>query len=160
MIQKKSLKEAIKNPEIISVVGGLIGEGTYNKSGLMPVNIAHVKLSKSDGRYGKVVFDIRDTGFTWNVFLSITRTAPYNSIYHLFLANWFTTKIAIKQISSTGASLPPLKYRIINTNLELYFVESGFFKAEFILLDGYQVLSSDTISMLDLPSDLTDLTLS
>lgn len=34
MIQKKSLKEAIQNPEIISVVGGLIGLATSNKNGL------------------------------------------------------------------------------------------------------------------------------
>ena len=35
MIQKKSLKDAIQNPEIISVVGGLIGDATKDKSGLM-----------------------------------------------------------------------------------------------------------------------------
>lgn len=34
MIQKKSLKEAIQNPEIISVVGGLIGLAASNKNGL------------------------------------------------------------------------------------------------------------------------------
>ena len=36
MIQKKSLKDAIQNPEIISVVGGLIGVATDDKDGLMP----------------------------------------------------------------------------------------------------------------------------
>lgn len=36
MIQKKSLKDAIQNPEIISVVGGLIGTVTADKNGLMP----------------------------------------------------------------------------------------------------------------------------
>ena len=34
MIQKKSLKEAIQNPEIISVVGGLIGLASPTKDGL------------------------------------------------------------------------------------------------------------------------------
>ena len=34
MIQKKSLKDAIQNPEIISVVGGLIGMATAEKNGL------------------------------------------------------------------------------------------------------------------------------
>lgn len=36
MIQKKSLKDAIQNPEIISVVGGLIGVATTEKNGLYP----------------------------------------------------------------------------------------------------------------------------
>ena len=36
MIQKKSLKDAIQNPEIISVVGGLIGTVNSSKDGLMP----------------------------------------------------------------------------------------------------------------------------
>ena len=36
MIQKKTLKEAIQNPEIISVVGGLIGNVSTEKSGLYP----------------------------------------------------------------------------------------------------------------------------
>lgn len=36
MIQKKSLKDAIQNPEIISVVGGLIGVVNSLKNGLMP----------------------------------------------------------------------------------------------------------------------------
>ena len=35
MIQKKSLKEAIQNPEIISVVGGLLPIATDNAKGLM-----------------------------------------------------------------------------------------------------------------------------
>ena len=35
MIQKKSLKDAIQNPEIISVVGGLIGIANKDKGGLM-----------------------------------------------------------------------------------------------------------------------------
>ena len=34
MIQKKSLKDAIQNPEIISVVGGLIGTANTNQNGL------------------------------------------------------------------------------------------------------------------------------
>ena len=34
MIQKKTLKDAIQNPEIISVVGGLIGVATSTKNGL------------------------------------------------------------------------------------------------------------------------------
>lgn len=38
MIQKKSLKDAIQNPEIISVVGELIGTVTSEKNGLMPSN--------------------------------------------------------------------------------------------------------------------------
>ena len=36
MIQKKSLKDAIQNPEIISVVGGLLPEATSKNKGLMP----------------------------------------------------------------------------------------------------------------------------
>jgi hypothetical protein len=36
MIQKKSLKDAIQNPEIISVVGELIGTVDRYKNGLMP----------------------------------------------------------------------------------------------------------------------------
>lgn len=35
MIQKKSLKDAIQNPEIISVVGELIGIAASNKNGLV-----------------------------------------------------------------------------------------------------------------------------
>ena len=35
MIQKKTLKEAIKNPEIISVVGELIGIATSTQNGLV-----------------------------------------------------------------------------------------------------------------------------
>lgn len=35
MIQKKSLKDAIQNPEIISVVGGLIGVATSTQNGLV-----------------------------------------------------------------------------------------------------------------------------
>lgn len=39
MIQKKSLKDAIQNPEIISVVGGLIGNATLTKGGLATSNM-------------------------------------------------------------------------------------------------------------------------
>ena len=35
MIQKKSLKDAIQNPEIISVVGGLLPKSDLEKDGLM-----------------------------------------------------------------------------------------------------------------------------
>lgn len=35
MIQKKSLKDAIQNPEIISVIRGLIGTANNDKNGLM-----------------------------------------------------------------------------------------------------------------------------
>ena len=35
MIQKKSLKDAIQNPEIISVVGELIGTANANQDGLL-----------------------------------------------------------------------------------------------------------------------------
>ena len=35
MIQKKSLKDAIQNPEIISVVGGLLPTVTSKNNGLM-----------------------------------------------------------------------------------------------------------------------------
>ena len=39
MIQKKSLKDAIQNPEIISVVGGLLPEATSKNKGLMTSSI-------------------------------------------------------------------------------------------------------------------------
>lgn len=44
MIQKKSLKDAIQNPEIISVVGGLLGNATTDKDGLMKRNYVVRKL--------------------------------------------------------------------------------------------------------------------
>lgn len=39
MIQKKSLKEAIQNPEIISVVGGLLPTVTEKKNGLATISM-------------------------------------------------------------------------------------------------------------------------
>ncbi|WP_418946799.1 hypothetical protein [Phocaeicola plebeius] len=47
MIQKKTLKEAIKNPEIISVVGGLLPVVTNEKNGLCPSSYPFYLLSES-----------------------------------------------------------------------------------------------------------------
>lgn len=47
MIQKKSLKEAIQNPEIISVVGGLLRNSLFPQSG----KITDANNAKSNGIY-------------------------------------------------------------------------------------------------------------
>lgn len=45
MIQKKSLKDAIQNPEIISVVGELIGVVSIKNSGLYPARLSGLYTS-------------------------------------------------------------------------------------------------------------------
>ena len=45
MIQKKSLKDAIQNPEIISVVGELLPVATNTQKGLMSQNMATIRIT-------------------------------------------------------------------------------------------------------------------
>ena len=59
MIQKKSLKDAIQNPEIISVVGGLLPEATNENKGLMSTyksQYSNILIQPSAGstRYVKI----------------------------------------------------------------------------------------------------------
>ena len=49
MIQKKSLKDAIQNPEIISVVGGLLPIATRSQNGFLPKSRGSVHKSFSSG---------------------------------------------------------------------------------------------------------------
>ena len=63
MIQKKSLKEAIQNPEIISVVGGLLPLATLGKNdGLMPKSVGYKIISIN------------------NTFIKISMETLYNSL--------------------------------------------------------------------------------
>lgn len=69
MIQKKSLKDAIQNPEIISVVGGLLPVANINNNGLKPnyeVNILNIDIATiNSGKYTKIVVNHVDVTLIW-----------------------------------------------------------------------------------------------
>lgn len=66
MIQKKSLKDAIQNPEIISVVGGLIGKATSSKDGLLPKTLSCI--SNISSKIIKIKFP--DSFTSWSFIVS------------------------------------------------------------------------------------------
>lgn len=67
MIQKKSLKEAIQNPEIISVVGGLLPLATLGgNNGFMPKSVGYKTISIKD-TYAKISMESLYNSLTLSV---------------------------------------------------------------------------------------------
>lgn len=83
MIQKKSLKDAIQNPEIISVVGGLLPMATLTGNGLMSLEdkqnmfksmptsggkLIQIASVKRYTRFGAVIYNIPNNQVTQGIF--------------------------------------------------------------------------------------------
>ena len=83
MIQKKSLKDAIQNPEIISVVGGLIGIANKDKGGLMSPFLYNSLFTFSgyQSGYFKIHLD-SDTVQEWAFRITLLGVCEYE-IYRL-----------------------------------------------------------------------------
>lgn len=92
MIQKKSLKDAIQNPEIISVVGELVPEVTISKKGLMSpgkykssgrssLGVGYYKLAESPNwysHYAAILFAISPASTEGNIIVIDWRGTSYN----------------------------------------------------------------------------------
>lgn len=87
MIQKKSLKDAIQNPEIISVVGGLVSGNFANRE----ERITSITLSKGESTY----VDFLRFG-TGNYLLSIrvsSSNTEYLSLYNIFYVSIYASSL-------------------------------------------------------------------
>ena len=118
MIQKKSLKEAIQNPEIISVVGGLIGTATTNKDGLKPkyeAAIQNVNVSTiSSGLYTKITAD-ENTVILW-------KRTQYNTVPGvIFLSR------GNNNTKSIGKAVSILGNFNLSTSTKIYVDSDGFY---------------------------------
>ena len=108
MIQKKSLKDAIQNPEIISVVGELIGTVTTEKSGLYPKDKVYLideliqkdmRLYDESGNYVEILTiqkEQNETSFNSAIF-QIQNTF-YGAYHSAVVDRYFTISKAVKSI--------------------------------------------------------------
>ena len=88
MIQKKFLKDAIQNPEIISVVGGLLGTASSTTNGLMSSS-TYKKTAISQKKAFSIesseeeLKNISETGLYDIVGCKIFGSTKYGQLFHL-----------------------------------------------------------------------------
>ena len=98
MIQKKSLKEAIQNPEIISVVGGLLPEANISSKGLMsPLqsninSIIDIK-NLTDDNYYKILSISNSDILSVKFLVARGNSIVYYSLFAYFGGNGLVTSV-------------------------------------------------------------------
>lgn len=150
MIQKKSLKEAIQNPEIISVVGGLIGTATPTKNGLMPSSQCIVTGSTDNS--SRNVLRIRNKNSIAFDFHHSSNNIGINSLRITRIYN--DTNIVAKEIFTTNSSN---KVKIYYDENYLYLKKSWAGLFTLVPLFGINI-ESDYISTV--PENATEITIS
>lgn len=117
MIQKKSLKDAIQNPEIISVVGGLLGTASSTTNGLMSSStyketVISQKKAFSTESSEEELKNISETGLYDILGCEIFGSAKYGQLFHLQAKYTFQLLF----IGSTQESIPSLyiRYKTVN----------------------------------------------
>ena len=108
MIQKKSLKDAIQNPEIISVVGGLITripklgnplkEGFIKKASFSPENVLKkIEISKANGVVLVVAYHNTKSEGPQLFFIHKTESSPY-----YFMSNIYGNLVKYESADENG----------------------------------------------------------
>ena len=117
MIQKKFLKDAIQNPEIISVVGVLLGTASSTTNGLMSSStykktVISQKKAFSTESSEEELKNISETGLYDIVGCKIFGTTKYGQLFHL--QGKYTFQLLF--IGSTQESIPSLyiRYKTVN----------------------------------------------
>lgn len=112
MIQKKSLKEAIQNPEIISVVGGLLPAVTDYNNGLNTKENYRIRIRQTDavatlsGYYKLATIIINE------FYAGLIQTVANNSnLYHVCISNHSSNYSArVKMLSGKSDSVANFYY--------------------------------------------------
>ena len=94
MIQKKSLKDAIQNPEIISVVGGLLPVANNTQNGL--IDKTFVPLVVSDFSTPKYLRISKKQGLSF--FLRYHGSGVNSNLYYISMTNSPKKTCAIKKV--------------------------------------------------------------
>ena len=118
MIQKKSLKDAIQNPEIISVVGGLLGTASSTTNGLMSSStykktaISQKKAFSTESSEEELK-NISETGLYDILGCEIFGSAKYGQLFHL--QSKYTFQLLF--VGSVKESIPSLyiRYKTVNS---------------------------------------------
>lgn len=126
MIQKKSLKDAIQNPEIISVVGELIGPVSSDNNGLMtPTLYKFTNVFSASTERGKFIklFNISQYGYgTFHLysgdFVSNNPSTLYDAIITINNRSQSKLLVFIKAIKITSVILY-IKYNT-NNSIDVY----------------------------------------
>ena len=165
MIQKKSLKEAIKNPEIISVVGGLLPEVTVEKKGLMSKNDKFYmpKFSNEEKVHvGKMTSKFSDSN-RCDVILGITITSNGNGVSYALIAIYIKSnnEFEYKVLYNNGnIHRDIIKCKVSNKTVDIYSIRSGIKLLVQVLSVGSSTsFDLDMLKVDQLPDELTDLTI-
>lgn len=104
MIQKKSLKDAIQNPEIISVVGGLLPEATDSKKGVYPQGYINTV---------KRISVPTEKEYSLGTFNTPTGVAVYMA-FKFIAGNGGDCLVATVSMGRSGATVP--RFGLVSTN--------------------------------------------
>lgn len=121
MIQKKTLKEAIQNPEIISVVGGLIGKTSQTKDGLMPSKLAAIECYLT-GENNVIEISL-DQLYRTEIYNVTVYRDSNNCLYQCVFSPYNPAASSVKYI---GAPVPNHKMYIDKLEKKIYIDFSGY----------------------------------
>lgn len=131
MIQKKSLKDAIQNPEIISVVGGLIGIATPEKEGLMNMMRADYTYNKKDNEKARILIKTTVASNVFSCILHLTGVDGKMSTVNLIAAKWNMTRVYASLICGEKTVSVSLLYKIeANSNISVYVITNAYLRID------------------------------
>ena len=131
MIQKKSLKDAIQNPEIISVVGGLIGIATPEKEGLMNKMRADYTYNKKDNEKARILIKTTVASHVFSCILHLTGVDGKISTVNLIATKWNMTRVYASLICGEKPGSVSLLYKIeANSNISVYVITNAYLRID------------------------------
>ena len=140
MIQKKTLKEAIKNPEIISVVGGLIGIETLQLSKLVSYSAV-----SGDGTYK--IIDKSTTKGTFRFVYLEDRYQPYIFYISKYLTS-YKSEYRVNKILSGNTTASSIKI-LYDSEGSIYFQKTGGVRGSILSIQLIAGLTTTTIEKVD-----------
>lgn len=157
MIQKKSLKDAIQNPEIISVVGELLPEATITSNGILSNKLRaclNYPLMNNGSVYNKI-YELTGFNGTVNCIFAIGRDNS-NNLSNLFMT-FNNSKFTV--ISKNGNSLKA--YYKKEGDLNRYFFQPissyGYIICNIITDEYYASIKFEDVSASVSLSELTEI---
>lgn len=112
-------------------MGGLIGNATAEKNGLMLKTQTHRSINKNNGEYCCLILGIKNPGEIFSGTLVITNVDGGVSVISVSAARWNANRVYCKLINGIKDNQISLLYTIGENSVSLYIKKSSYTRVEF-----------------------------
>lgn len=116
----------VTKQQLATILRGLIGTATSNKSGLMSSGMVPLELSKDNNQYCKISVFMPNAGSINESVISVTNVGGYSFSVAVSMIRWNTNKVFCKLINGTKISNINMYYTV-DTDRFCFYIKANWY---------------------------------